>query len=200
MPHERHQRRMTRRKSLVLLLTALLLPGAPRAARAFEDAPATTVQVRYRVTGLFSPDRQDDLRELVATLPEIKLVSVDFKYAEATFEFDTAKAFPNVKPEQVVDRLNDLVRNASRATFTIRPLSTTPREKLLPVEIAVIGLDCKGCSFAAYESISVIDGVEQATASFKDGRVTALIDPARTDRAALEEALKKKGVQLKEQP
>ncbi len=35
-------------------------------------------------------------------------------------------------------------------------------------------------------------GVEQATASFKVGLVTAWIDPAKTDRAMLEEALRKK--------
>ena len=46
---------------------------------------------------------------------------------------------------------------------------------------------------AAYEAVANIDGVEQATASFKDGRVTALIDPTKTDRAKLEDALKKKG-------
>jgi copper chaperone CopZ len=61
----------------------------------------------------------------------------------------------------------------------------------------VLGLDCKACALAAYESIAKIDGVEQATASFRDGLVTARIDPARTSRAALEEILKKRGVTLK---
>ena len=42
-----------------------------------------------------------------------------------------------------------------------------------------------------------MDGVEQATASFKDGKVTALIDPARTSRDALVDALKKRQVNVK---
>ncbi len=49
---------------------------------------------------------------------------------------------------------------------------------------------------ATYESLCNIDGVVQATVSFKAGRVLALIDPVKTDRAALEAALKKKGVKL----
>jgi hypothetical protein len=39
--------------------------------------------------------------------------------------------------------------------------------------------------------------VERATASFREGLVTALIDPDKIDRAKLEAALVKRGVQLK---
>ena len=49
---------------------------------------------------------------------------------------------------------------------------------------------------AAYEAVYKLDGVERATASFREGRVTALIDPSKTDRKALEDALKKRGVSL----
>ena len=42
-----------------------------------------------------------------------------------------------------------------------------------------------------------LDGVERATASFRDGQVTAMINSQKTDRATLEAALKKKGVQVK---
>jgi copper chaperone CopZ len=62
--------------------------------------------------------------------------------------------------------------------------------------IPAAGLDCKACCLAAYEAVAAIDGVEQATASFKEGKITALIDPARTDPAKLEDALRKKGVSL----
>ena len=71
---------------------------------------------------------------------------------------------------------------------------TTARDKLQTVVIPAAGLDCKACCLAAYEGISGIDGVEQATASFKEGKITALIDPTKTDKAKLEEALRKKGV------
>jgi hypothetical protein len=45
-------------------------------------------------------------------------------------------------------------------------------------------------------AVASVEGVYQATASFKDGRVTVLFDPTTTDRAKLEEALRKKGVDL----
>ena len=73
-------------------------------------------------------------------------------------------------------------------------MSTTPREQLQRVEIPIAILDCRACCLAAYESISKIEGVTQATASFKEHRLTALIDPAKTNQAALEEALKKPGM------
>lgn len=40
------------------------------------------------------------------------------------------------------------------------------------------------------------EGVEQATASFKEGKITALIDPAKTGREKLEGVLKERGVTI----
>ena len=161
-------------------------------------APALEVeQVKHRITGLFSRDREDDLRESVKRMANVALVSIDFDSGEATFEYDAAKLFKESKPKDYLERFDNMLRSASSHTFGVRPLCTTPKDKLTRIEIGVAGNDCKGCNLAAYESISKIDGVEQATASFKDGKVTALIDSSKTNKAALEEALKKRQVVLK---
>ena len=142
------------------------------------------------------PEREQDLRDLFEKLPPFKLVSVDYPNAEVVLEYDPAKLWPNDPPEKYVERLNDQLRNASRGTFGVKPLRTIPLEKLKQIEIPVAGLDCKGCSYAAYEMIFKLPGVERATASFKAGKVTALIDPEQTDQVKLEEALKKGGVEI----
>ena len=116
--------------------------------------------------------------------------------SEVTLQYDPAKLFTGAKPEQHFERLDNLLRSVSSSTFGIAPLCTAPKDKLTRIEIPVVGLDCKACCLAAYEAIYKIDGVEQATASFKDGQVTALIDPQKTNRAALELALKSKNVEL----
>lgn len=163
-----------------------------------DDKPPAPRAIKHRVTGLFSPDRENDLREVVKKLPAVKLISVDFQYAEATFEYDPDQLLNRPKPEDISQRFNDLLRPASNHTFGIEPLFTTPKEKLAKVEIPVVGLDCKACCLATYEVIYKIDGVEQATASYKDGLVTALIVPDKTSRSSLETALKNRGVTLKE--
>ena len=157
---------------------------------------ASADTVKHQITGLFMPERERDLREAMEKVPQIKLVSIDFKNAEATFEYDPAKVFPGAKPEQVVQRFDNLLKSASNSTFGIKPLRSLPLEKLRLIEIPVAGLDCKACCLAAYESVYKLEGVERATASFKEGRVTALIDPEKTDRAKLEAALKQRGVSL----
>lgn len=177
--------------AILFLLTTVVSLGS-------DDKPAEPAPVKHRVTGLFSPDRQDDLRELVKKqLPDIKLISIDYKSSEATFVYDADKVFNKPKPEQIRERFDNLLRSVSNSTFSIQPLSTVPKEKLKLVEIGVLGLDCKACCLAAYESIYKIEGVEQATASFKESLVTALIDPDKTNRAALEAALKSRNVTLK---
>jgi len=176
-----------------MLRIAILLLLLPAFAHAAE--PQT---LKVRVTGLFQADREKDLRELCAEqLPDVKIVSVDFDRAEAVLSFNPATLFPKVKPADILKQLDQKVRTESNGTFGIHPASAVPRGKLTRIEIGVAGLDCKACCLAAYEIVAKIDGVEQATASFKVGVITALIDPARTDKAKLEVALKQRGVTLK---
>jgi copper chaperone CopZ len=158
---------------------------------------ASAQPIKHQITGLFSTERERDLSEAFEKIPQIKLVRIDFKNAEATFEYEPAKVFPNAKPQQVLEQLDGLLKSASNHTFGIKPLRTVPLDKLKLIEIPVAGLDCKACCLAAYEAIYKIDGVERATASFREGRVTALIDPEKTDRTKLEAALKQRGVQIK---
>jgi copper chaperone CopZ len=176
------------------------LPFSPAFMVLWLVIPSNTARAeatKHQVTGLFMKEREQDLREAVERIPQVKLVSIDFENAEANFEYDPAKVFPGAKPQQIVERLDNLLKSVSNHTFGIKPLRSAPLEQLRLVEIPVAGLDCKACCLAAYEAVYKLDGVERATASFREGRVTALIDPEKTDRAKLEDALKKRGVQIR---
>jgi hypothetical protein len=178
----------------LLLLTVLV--GAASAPAQDNKTPR---KAKFQVTGMFRPDREGDFREAMKDVLEVKLLSIDYKNAEATFEFIPAKAFPGAnKPEQIIQQFNDKVRHASVHTFGIRALPVIPREKLKLIEIRVAGCHCKACDLAAYEAVCYLPGVEQATACFKEGRVTALIDPAKTDRAKLIAALKQREVDVRD--
>jgi copper chaperone CopZ len=134
---------------------------------------------------------------LIAKLPKFKLVDIDYSNAVATLEYDPHKVWPGEKPEKYVERLDNELRNASRGTFGAMPLRTIPINKLKRIEIAVEGLDCKGCAFGAYQMIFRLPGVEVATVSFKSGKISALINPEKIDREKLQEVLKKGGVEVK---
>lgn len=175
-------------------ILALLLLSANSAEVTADDQTVLEKQKTFRVTGLFSPDREADLKEVMKELPEIALLRVDFKTSEAVFEFVSAQAFPGAKPEQIVERFDNRLRTLTRGTFGIREVCAIPREKLKFVEIPIAGLDCKGCSLAAYDTVYRLEGVEQATASFKDGLVTAWINPEKTSRDVLEAALRKRNI------
>lgn len=173
------------------------------ASTAFSDdkpdstKPEAPKPVKHQITGLFSKDRIDDLKETMKSIPEIALVEVDFASAEASFVYDAPKVFPGAKPEQIVERFDNMLKQASRHTFGVKPLRTLPMDKLKLIEIPIGGLDCKGCCLGAYDAIYRLPGVERATASFRDGIATALIDPEKTDRTELEMALKQRGVEIK---
>ena len=177
-------------------IAALLLGCCAVQVVLADDAAKPAEPVSHQITGLFSADRVQDLKEVFAKLPNIKLLKVDFENAEATVEYDPAKAFPGAKPEQIVEQFDNQLRGVSSSTFGVKPLRSIDKEKLKLIEIPVVGLDCKACCLAAYESVYKLKGVERATASFKEGRVTALVNPEMIDRVELEMALKQKGVQL----
>lgn len=185
----------------LLLVIAARMATQPRTARAAEgeakpaDGPQ---QVVHRVTGLFSPDREADLRKALEKVTGVRLVSLDFDHAEATFEYHVAGTFPGATPEQVVEQFNNLLRQASNHTLGIKAVCTVSRDQLIRIEIPVAGLDCKACCLAVYEILAQQDGVEQAGVSLKDGRTTALINPAKTDRPKLEAALREREVPIKE--
>ena len=172
----------------LILIATLAAAGSLRAAEE---------EFTHRVFGLFAPERETALRDALTKIG-VTLVRVDFPNAEATVRFDPAIVFKDTKPEKLTDRLNESLRDATRATFSIAP--RIPRENLTTVEIAVAGCDCPACNFAAYEVLAQIDGVAAATVSFRTGKATARIDSAKTNRTALEEALKKRGVTLPAPP
>lgn len=161
----------------------LLLIVLAAAARGADDDWPTTV---HRIVGLCYPERVEDLKAEFKERPEIRLVSVDYDKAEATLAYD---------PKRVSqDHINSI---GGGRELRIKPRSPIPFEQLTRVDIPVAGLDCKGCALGTYNAIGRIDGVYFATVDYKTGVVSTRIDPAMTNRAALEEALTKANVTLK---
>lgn len=156
--------------------------------------------VRYGIVGLFSTERKQDLRDVLAEVPEIELVDVDFDAAEVRLRYELAKLIPNTNPKkppteaEVLQRLNNLLLPASRGSFRLQPRSSVPDDKLTKLEIDIGILDCKACRFGAYRAAMRVEGVERATVSASPSRITVWIDAKKTDRAALETSLKNAGV------
>lgn len=182
---------------LLSLLALMLVATASRAHAAEQTAT-------YRIIGLCFAERQIDFQRMIKDAPEIEVVDAKFDQAVATIRFDLDKLIPpgppkkpaDRGPEKVLAKLNDLLRKASGNSFTFAPLSTTPEAQLQRLDIKVGLLDCKGCRYAVYLAVAKIDGVERATVS--TDTLSVWIDPVKTNRAALEDALKKEQVPLPE--
>lgn len=151
--------------------------------------------ITLRVTGLFAAERVDAFRSLMDKFAEVKLKTIDFDTAEAAFAYDPeCDLFKGASADQIAERINNRVRQLSNHTLGLKPPGALPREQWQRIEIPIVGLDCPACSLAAYEILMQVDGVEQAVASFHDRQAIAWIDPSRTDREKLIEALKQRQV------
>ncbi len=187
-------------RQALMIVAALFLAsaaqfGSAQDAQDIQNANSDNSRTAtYRVMGLFAPDRQGAFRAAVAQMADVKLVSIDFAAGEATLSFDPAVALPGAKPEQFLERLSQNLRKAPGSTFSLHPRLEIPREQRQHIKIAVAGLDCQGCCLGAYEIVAKLEGVAQATASFKAGLITATIDTSKVTQAAIESALEAKGV------
>lgn len=169
---------------------------APIAVMPPDDSSPT---VRMRITGLYAPERINQLRQWMSEFSEVKLKQVDFETTEALFAYQPdCDLFRYVNAEQLIDRFDNRLRQLSHHTIGAKPLCTIPRDQLEFIEIPIFGLDCPACCLAASEILSKVPGVEQATASFRDHMATAWIDPKTTNRDALLKALTDRGVELEE--
>jgi hypothetical protein len=149
----------------------------------------------------------DDLHQKVRQLVEdpkneaagVKLLQVDFDRATAVFGYDdTGKFFKNRKPAEVLDRINSLLRHESKGSLTLEMPDGLDPARLRCEKIPVAGHACRGCDFGLYRIVSAVSGVDRAVSSFKEGHVTAWIDPEVTNREALIAALRKREVEVLE--
>jgi hypothetical protein len=165
--------------------------------------PAEEQTSQYRIIGLFSPDRQKDLRNVMEDVPEMKLVSLDYDNALVTLRYDVKEIVPEFNPKkplpdiQIEEHLDKLLLKASDGTFGLNPLSSVPKEKQTKLDIDIGILDCKGCRYGAYLAAIKLPGVEQAVVGTDRSVLTAWIDPAKTDRASVEAGLTRARVELK---
>jgi len=154
----------------------------------------------YRLIGLFEPSRQDDFRDLMSNIPELQIAKLDFEKDEVTLSYELPKLFIDGKvpkdlpPDKLMERINNLIGSKSgrhKNTFKLTALSKLPAHQQTRVDIKIGILDCKGCRYGVYQIVNKIDGVERVTVGVETPMVTAWIDPAKTNREAIEAALKK---------
>ena len=162
-------------------------------------AAAAEQTVQYSVRGLFQPDRKVVLMNAAKALENCRLVGVDYDTARATFTYnDETQGFKKAKAEQILQQIDNQIRKLTNHTFMLLQPGAPPDTGLQCIDFTIEGLDCLGCSFGAYSAVAALEGVERATANFHDNRLTAFIDPSKTNREALAEVLKKKEIKVVE--
>ena len=107
--------RMSIRYAALMLGLAICMAGSASAAEKRTS--------EHGIVGLFSPDREQDLRNVMADIPELELVHLDYDNARATFRYDVRELFPEMNPKKtptsadVEQRLSKLLSSASEGTL-----------------------------------------------------------------------------------
>ncbi|MEW6008221.1 MAG: cation transporter [Candidatus Omnitrophota bacterium] len=81
-------------------------------------------------------------------------------------------------------------------TYTAKPSSIIPKTSVANLESIIIpvkGMTCLTCELTVSSSLKKVDGVIEATASAKEGKVKVAFDPKKTNLNKLIEAVNKTG-------
>jgi len=192
------------RRNLISISAALIV-GIVSCCASTALAADEKQSKEFGIVGLFSPDREQDLRDVMADVPEFQLVRVDDDNARATFSYEVAALFPERKlknaptPAEIQQRINALLTRASTNTFSLKLTPAVPKEKLTRIELNVGILDCKGCQYAAYLAAMKAPGVERATVA-RDGSLITMVETGKTDDNAIKAALKKANIECRPKP
>ena len=160
--------------------------------------PAEEVERSYKVTSFFMPEREAAIREAFESAHEgLKVKALDFKTSTITLQFAPNLVVPRAGKnlDTQLATLNQMIRGQTKGLIAISELPSHDTE-LLEVTIPVAGLDCIGCSYAAYDAVQKLEGVEYCIASFKEGRVFCRYDSTKTDPRKMEAALLKLRITL----
>ena len=166
------------------------------------SARAEDMKVTYRVLGMCTPDRQNDLREAFKEVTEVQVDGIDYDNGECTLHFDLGKFWPGSDPkkspadEKILERIRDRLNGVSHGLFTLKARAALPKDKMQKIEIKIGILDCKACRLGTYYSIANMDGVEQVNIASDPQRVYVWIDASKIKREAVVAALKNARVDI----
>lgn len=156
-----------------------------------------------RIIGISDPARVEDFRTAIRAVPELGLVSLDGDKASAVLKYEVSAIITKPKakeedltPPKVLAQIDNLIGKASVRTFSLTAPTGVAEDTLAKVEFKIGTLDCKGCRYGAYIAIAKLDGVERATVDPATRILTAWLDPAKTNKEAIEAALKKARIEL----
>ncbi len=200
-----HNERMMMTSELAAVATPVgkksTADGTVAAGAKAKQASEAFRSLRVQVMGLFIPEQQAAFRSQMEQVEQATLEAVDYDSAEATIQVaNDGDLFRGISDEQAVQRLNERIQHLSRGLFGIRPVSSVALKDRRRLDFQITGLDCKACSLAVHDVLIRQEGVMHATASFRDGVAVAWIDPEKTERSLLLEALKKAGVTVRDAP
>jgi hypothetical protein len=180
-----------------------LKPGAP-APNSLGAAPAGSVKLTLtsRLQGLHGDERKADLKRALAEMPEVQMEKLDAERQEVTLACDMTRLYPqsalNHKPteEQLRQQVDNTLRRVSHGSFTLKPISAVPGDKLVRHEVAVTLQDCPPCRTFAYNTAAKVDGVEKAAFDAKANKLVVWMDPAKGDLKPVLEALEKAKIEM----
>jgi copper chaperone CopZ len=74
--------------------------------------------------------------------------------------------------------------------------NTTEAVNLVKVEINVKGMTCTGCEQTIIKGVKSINGVQEASASYVQGKAWVIYDEEKADMQQISEAIEKKGYEV----
>jgi mercuric ion transport protein len=186
----------------IVTVLAVALMAFPNYAHIFYPKPkqiivnqeATIQQARFVVSGMTCTGCEEHVKHALSEVNGVIESEASYEAGTASVKYDAAKTSINALKEAI---------NATGYTVEdIRADDAIPVFQMASgntIELTVKGMTCSGCEAHVVHALDEVEGVLQASASYKNAKATITFDPAKTTVEKIKAAINGTGYKVVEQ-
>lgn len=155
-------------------------------------------QVNFEIKGMTCTGCEEHVKHAVNEVEGVTSVTASFKDGKATVQFDIQK----VSKETIIDAINETGYTVVKSEVTTPDqLSESKSNVFYPIskiEFKVEGMTCSGCEEHVKYTTNQVEGVQEVTASYKEGNAIVVYDQTKATREQIVEAINSTGYEVVE--
>lgn len=156
----------------------------------------------FSIKGMTCISCEEHVKHAVNALDGVLEASADYEDGTANVKFNDAK----VSVEKIVDAINSTgykveeyeLQSSTQSNNAVHDVSSLQEAAVNKIEFQIKGMTCSGCEGHVKHAVNQLEGVIEASASYKDGKAVISYDASKTSPEKIKEAINSTGYKVVE--
>lgn len=156
----------------------------------------------FSIKGMTCTSCEEHVEHAVTGLDGVLEASADYEDGTANIKFNNAK----VSLEKIIGAINSTgykveeyeLENSNQSNNAVHGISSFQNAAVNKIELKIEGMTCGGCEGHVRHAVNQLDGVIEASASYKEGKAVIRYDAYKTSPDKIKEAINSTGYKVVE--